>query len=330
MRLGIIGTGRIAGRMVKETAYADGITLCAVYNPHAGSASRFVNEICAKDHRFAQEPLRAFEDAEAFLETVDAVYIASPHETHFSYVTDALRHGKHVLCEKPLCLSGKEAGEAYALASEKGLVLFEAIKTAYCPGFSQLLEAAKSGVIGEIRNIEACFTKLEKTDSRELTDLTYGGSFTELGSYVLLPAIKLFGTDYEDLRFDSIRGENGLDLFTRASLTYPQGMATLTCGLRVKSEGRLLICGTKGYLLVEAPWWKTNHFEAHFEDASRVQKYTNEFLGDGLRYELLDFLEVVRKSSKDHNHTERPAAKLTASESIAMASIMETFLSQGT
>ena len=326
MRLGIIGTGRIARRFVKEAAYVDGIVLTAVFNPHAESASRFVSKVYGVEECLSAEEFStrttpvALDDPATLWELVDAVYIASPHETHYSYIMEALRQGKHVLCEKPICLRREEAERAFAFAKERGLVLMEAIKTAYCPGFEQLLLVAGSGVIGEVKSIEACFTKLEGPESRELTDLRFGGSFTELGSYVMLPAIKLFGADCQDLHFDCIRSENSLDLFTRTSLTYPNGMATLTCGLGVKSEGRLLISGTKGYLLVEAPWWKTRHFEAHFEDASRVQEYIYEFLGDGLRYELQDFQSAVQQNS-----TESP--KLTASESIAMASIMESFLS---
>ncbi len=320
MRLGIIGTGRIAKRFVKEAAYVDGISLTAVFNPHAGSASRFVSDACTPDDQSAVAIPDATEDPTVFWDKVDAVYIASPHETHFSYVMDALENGKHVLCEKPLCFTRQEAEKAFEKAGSRDLVLFEAIKTAYCPGFAKLLEVAKSGLIGEIRNVEATFTKLEDPKSRELTDLKYGGSFTELGSYVLLPALKLLGTMYQDLRFDRVKAENGLDLFTRATMAYPQGLATLTCGLGVKSEGRLLVCGTKGYLIAEAPWWKTRHFEAHFEDASLVKEYNDEFLGDGLRYELQDFLAAVERSDLTSH-------QLTSTESIALAGIMESFLS---
>ena len=174
-------------------------------------------------------------------------------------------------------------------------------------------------MIGAIRNIEACFTKLENPNSRELTDVKYGGSFTELGSYVMLPAIKLLGTDYTNLQFDSITDEKGIDLFTRATMRYSHALVTMTCGLGVKSEGRLLISGTKGYIVVEAPWWKPTYFEVHFEDADRVERYTDRFLGDGLRYEISDFLYSIHGNEKH-------SFKLTRGESIAMARIMDTFL----
>lgn len=207
--------------------------------------------------RFAEKwETNAYENLEDFYSAVDAVYIASPHETHYKYIRSALEHQKHVLCEKPMVLKKSQAEEVFSYAKSRNLVLIEAIKTAYCPGFANLLGIACSGTIGNIRNIEACFTKLENPASRELINLKYGGSFIELGSYVMLPVIKLLGKDYGQVLFHSINDENGIDLFTKASFQCPNGIATATCGLGVKSEGRLLIAGTKGYIVAEAPGGK--------------------------------------------------------------------------
>lgn len=310
-RIGIIGTGRIAGRFIPEARLVSGVSTQGVYNPHKESASRFADKW----------EIDAYADLEDFFSSVDVVYIASPHETHYDYIKAALEHGKHVLCEKPMVLKRVQAEELFQTAKDRGLILFEGIKTAYCPGFQKLLGIACSGSIGSIRNVEACFTKLESPDSRELTDRRWGGSFTELGSYGMLPVLKLFGKDFTDIRFDSIRGENGLDLFTRVSLKYPAGVAAVTCGLGVKSEGRLLIAGTKGYIVAEAPWWKTSYFEVHHEDPGNVQKYSEIFLGDGLRYEISDFLSLI-------NGREQNCFKLTRGDSVALAEVMERFLCQ--
>lgn len=308
-RVGIIGTGRIAERFIPEAKLVSGISTQGVYNPHKESADRFAQKW----------EINAYEDIDRFYEAVDLVYIASPHETHYGYMNAALAHGKHVLCEKPMVLKKEHAEEVYARAREKNLVLMEGIKTAYCPGFHKLLGIACSGMIGSIRNVEACFTKLEQPGRRELTDRAYGGSFTELGSYVMLPILKLFGKDYEDIRFESIRNEEGLDIFTKVSMRYPAGIATATCGLGVKSEGRLLIAGTKGYIVAEAPWWKTSYFEVHYEDPGRVEKYSETFLGDGLRYEISDFLSMVNRKGER-------VFQLTRGESIGLAGMMERFL----
>ena len=137
----------------------------------------------------------------------------------------------------------------------------------------------------------------------------------------MLPIIKLFGKNYDQLLFHSINNENGIDTFTRASFKYPNGIATATCGLGVKSEGRLLIAGTEGYIIAEAPWWKTTYFEVHYEDPGKVDKFSDRFLGDGLRYEISDFLSMINGSNKND-------FKLTRGESMAIAGIMERFLNE--
>ncbi len=308
-RIGIIGTGRIAERFIPEVKLVSGVSTQGVYNPRWESARRFADKW----------EIDAYADIESFFSAVDIVYVASPHETHYEYMKQALEHGKHVICEKPMTLKKKQAEELFRYARERGLILFEGIKTAYCPGFNKLLGIACSGTIGSVRNVEACFTKLESAESRELTDRKYGGSFTELGSYVLLPILKILGEDFTDVRFDAIRGENGLDVFTKVSIRYPNAVATATCGLGVKSEGRLLIAGTKGYIIAEAPWWKTTYFEVHYENPLEIEKYTERFLGDGLRYEISDFLSMINGSSNSE-------FKLTRSESVVMADMMEQFL----
>ena len=310
-RIGIIGTGRIANRFVPEAALVSGVNTRCVYNPHKESAEKFADKW----------GIDACENIEDFFEASDIVYIASPHETHYSYIKQALEHGCHVLCEKPMCLEKIQAEEVFGLAKERGQVLFEGIKTAYCPGFAKLLGIACSGAIGNILSVEACFTKLENGSIRELVDTVYGGSFTELGSYCLLPIIKLFGHSYEEVRFESIKNGEGIDLYTKAHIRYGNGLATATCGLGVKSEGKLLISGTAGYIVAEAPWWKTNYFEVHHENPNDIERFSERFLGDGLRYEVCDMLSTI-------NGNTRKDFKLTRGDSETMAEMMQKFLEQ--
>ncbi|MCM1154153.1 MAG: Gfo/Idh/MocA family oxidoreductase [Ruminococcus flavefaciens] len=310
-RIGIIGTGRIANRFVPEAALVSGVNTRCVYNPHWESAEKFADKW----------GIDAYKDIEDFFAASDIVYIASPHETHYTYIKQALEHGCHVLCEKPICLKRTQAEEVFRLARERGLVLFEGIKTAYCPGFAKLLGIACSGAIGNIRGVEACFTKLEDENKRELVDNVYGGSFTELGSYCLLPIIKLFGQAYKEVRFESIKDERGIDLYTKVHMQYENGLATATCGLGVKSEGKLLVSGTSGYIAVEAPWWKTSYFEVHHENPNDIERFSERFLGDGLRYEICDMLSMINGDTKKN-------FKLTRGDSETMAGIMERFLKE--
>lgn len=310
LKIGVIGTGRIAKRFVPEARRISGAELYGVYNPHIKSAEAYADKF---------QLGMATDDIEEFMENVDAVYVASPHETHYDYAKIALEHSRHVLCEKPMAFHVSQAEELYQMADDKDCILMEAVKTAYAPGFNQMISIAKSGLIGEIRDVEACFTKLTDEGLREMTDQAYGGGFTELGSYTLLPMIKLLGTNYKEIRFDSILAENGIDLYTKATFIYDNAFALSKTGLGVKSEGQLLISGTEGYILAESPWWLTQSFEVRYENPNKREKHFAKFLGNGLRYEISDFVYMI------NGHHGR-AYKFTREESIAMAGIMEKFL----
>lgn len=310
VRTGIIGTGRIAPRFVMEAKYVSGINIVCAFNPVADSARNFSGKYGVRCYT---------EDYGGFLQKVDAVYIASPHETHYLYAKKALCAGRHVLCEKPMAFTKEETVELYQLAEEKNCVLMEGIKTAYCPGFQQLINVAKSGKIGEIIDVEACFSRLANPLAREMTDEKYGGAFLEFGGYSLLPVIKLLGTDYEDVRIDSILAENGIDLYTKIQLIYKKGLGLSKSGVGVKSEGQLVIAGTKGYILAQSPWWLTKHFEIRYEDPNIVEKYEPSFQGDGLRYEISEFVSKINGVGGHH-------FKLTAEECIAMSQITEAFM----
>lgn len=293
MRLGIIGTGRIANRFIDEISYwhdngsetkIKDIDVSCVYNPHIDSAKRFAG--AKKIPEYTDNPL-------VFADKCDAVYIASPHSTHEEYVKRMLMAGKHVLCEKPLSFSRSKAIELYGIAKGRNLILMEAVKTLHCPGFLDLAGIVRDGRIGKIRDVEACFTKLTQSNTREYEDSVYGGSFTELGTYAMLPALCFLGTEYKDVTFSSVKAENGVDVYTRASFDYGDRFATAKTGLAVKSEGELIISGEKGYIVVPAPWWLTKSFDVRYEDPGRIEHFEAPFIGSGLEYETEFFAELV-------------------------------------
>ncbi|WP_042683484.1 Gfo/Idh/MocA family oxidoreductase [Anaerosalibacter massiliensis] len=312
LKLGIVGYGRIANRFIRESKYVSGVNVEGVYGPNLNSLKKFVNK-----HELAFYET----NYDIFLEQIDAVYIASPHLTHYEYSNKALEKGKHVLCEKPMVLKMDQVEKLYSKAKNKGVVLLEAIKTAYSPGFIRLISLAKSGLIGDIKNIDATFTKLVKGDIRELDALAAGGSVTELASYPLLVIVKLLGSQFEDYNFYSYYDdEKNVDLFTKINLKYKDAIATAKVGLGVKSEGDLIISGTKGYIYVPSPWWKTEYFEVRFEDFSNNKKQYHKFEGDGLRYELAEFVSII-------NSKNLQTYKLTSTESCMIAKVIENFRS---
>lgn len=306
-RIGVVGSGRIANRFVPETMVVNGAQVTAVMNPNKGSAERF-----AEAHG-----LIAYADYDAFLKEIDLVYVASPHLTHYEYVKQALMADKHVLCEIPFMLSKEHALELYKLAEERNLVLLEASKTAFCPAFGHIVTLVKSGIIGDVVDVKASLSKMVPPPIRELDIAQAGGAMTEHAPLTLLAIIKLLGINWKDVDFHS-KMENGVDIYTKGVINYPHATSSFTLGIGVKTEGNLVISGTKGYIYVPAPWWLTDFFEVRYEDQTKNKKYFYSYDGEGLRYEIQEWLSMIVNER-------RSCYKLRRRESVAIAEIIERY-----
>ncbi|MCM0223537.1 Gfo/Idh/MocA family oxidoreductase [Bacteroides fragilis] len=307
-RIGIVGSGRIAKRFVPESKVVSSANVTAVFDPNKENAVAF-------GKLFGVKPFSdSFED---FFEEVDAVYVASPHLTHYDYTKKSLYAGKHVLCEIPFMLNSEQARELYEYAEAHDIVLLEASKTAFSPSFNHLVTLVKSGVIGDVVDVKTSLSKMVDAPTRELDASLAGGAMNEHAPLNMMAIVKLLGKNYTKVDFYS-KVENGVDIYTKANICYPHATASMTLGIGVKTEGNMIISGTKGYVYVPAPWWLTDFFEIRYEDQTKNKKYFYSYDGEGLRYEIQEFMSMIvnhRKSSY----------KLRRRESIAIAEVIEKF-----
>lgn len=314
MRIGIIGTGRIAARFA-DTALTgiESTYISCVYNPREESAVRFIQ----------QHNIQACTaDWDEFVDNIDAAYVASPHETHYEYSRKLLLSGKHVLCEKPAALKKEQVRELIDIAQNNQLVYMEALKTAYCPGYKALIQIAESGRIGRIVEVEAAFSRLTPLNTREYKDDDCNGSFLEFGSYTLLPVLTLLGCEYDDVTFRTVRAQNGVDAYTKAFIEYKDEYidktAIVKTGLGAKTEGQLVVTGTNGYILAKSPWWLTKEFEVRYENPGKIERYRFGYEGTGLCYEVREFVHRIKNNDKK-------TVDISDNISIAMAGVMERF-----
>lgn len=280
IRIGIVGTGSIAERFVQEACFVKGIKVSAVYNPIINEAVRFCERYSIAKYHTSPED---------FVSEVDAVYIASPVSSHYYYSKLLLESGCHVLCEVPFTYSMKEASELIHIAASKNLVLMLALKTAYCPSFQQLMLIAQKGLIGQIVDVSATVTNLLPED----VTVDYSNErIVENTTYPLLAFFKLLGSNYSKCR-PFLKTEGDRILYTNACLEYSDAIGSMKVGVGVKSEGSLVVSGTKGYIYVPAPWWKPDYFEVRFENPSDNKKYFFPYEASGLRYELQAFKDKI-------------------------------------
>lgn len=289
IRLGIVGNEKIADRFLSEIKYVSGVDVIGGYADSEDGFALYKSK--------AYDEIPKFDTLEKLLEATSAVYVNVPLADRAAVIEAVLNAGKHVLTEFPFCADAERAKALLALAQKKDLVLMEGLKTAYCPAFGKLVSLVKSGKIGTILNIAANFTQILGAELENQVRIA-GGSVLSLASYPLLAIFKILGYDYRRLEFIS-HEENGIDTMTRINFVYDHAMASAVVAVNAKSEGDLVISGTKGYIYVPAPWWKTEYYELRYEDTTQNSKCFYKFEGEGLRYELVEFVRAVNEGIQD-------------------------------
>ena len=292
--LGFVGESPIINKIERESKYVNGLVAGKVFTLN----DRFLSDSL-------KDKARQTSSFDELLDASDALYIISAPELHYSQIKQALERGKHVLCESPVTLRPEEWRELKALATEKKVVLLDAIKTAYSMAYNRLLLLAKSGIIGDIVSVDtSCTSLLEFDPTQDINqEQLEWNSVCAWGPTAMLPIFQLLGTDYVSKRIVTrfVDEERSYDAFTSIMFIYPHAVASLKVGQGVKSEGEMVVSGTKGYIYVPAPWWKTDYFEVRYENPHNNKRYFYQLDGEGLRYELLSFLKTIRLE-RDFNY----------------------------
>jgi hypothetical protein len=284
IKLGCHGVEQVTARFLEEAKYVSGMDTGAVYVENKPDyLDKFVEDY----------ELKIYPDQEAFYDAIDAVYIVVEPKYQFQAIMNALKHKKHVLVEFPILVTDEQLQEITDLADANGCIFIEGLKTAYTPAFGKLIALAKSGIIGNILSVDANFTQILGKQLAEQIRLVDGGSVNALASYPFLAFVKFLGLDYKDIQFFSRNDDKGLDMFTKILVSYENAVATSNVAISGKSEGDMIISGDKGYIYVPAPWWKTEYFEVRFEDLNMNRKYFYKFDGEGLRYEISEFIQCI-------------------------------------
>mgnify|MGYP004452282689 FL=1 len=294
VRLGLVGESPILNKIERESQYVNGLESGKVFT---------LNDAYLSDNlkRSAQQAA-SYQD---LLDDCDALYVISAPEKHYAQIREALQKGKHVLCESPVTMETEQWEELRQMAKDKQLVLMDSIKTAYSVAYYRLLLLAKGGIIGDIISVDATCTSLVDFDPTQDSQksLYEWNSICAWGPTALLPIFQLLGTAFTSKQIAThfLDENQKYDAFTKISFVYPHAVASLKVGQGVKSEGSLVISGTKGYIYVPAPWWKTDYFEVRYENPQNNKRYFYQLDGEGLRYMLLSFLKAIR-TGKDFSY----------------------------
>lgn len=304
LRLGIIGSGAYVEKVIAQAKYVNGIEAIPQMpvSAVAGAACENAN-------------------LDRFLSGVDAVYIRTHPEEHYSLASRALELGVSVLCESPSALGERDYDELVALAKTTDTVFVDAVKTAYATAFERMLLLVKSGEIGKIVSIDSTCTSMRPESFGVAAARPWGSAFA-WGPTALLPIFRLLGTDYETIRIWSMFSDEHVDfdLFGKIDLEYSDAVASAKFAKGAKSEGELIVSGTEGYVYIPSPWWKTDYFEVRYEDSSNNRRYFYPLDGEGIRYELVSFMRTVEKGGECPYSPHRVARTIVDVMSLVYAS----------
>ncbi len=309
IRLGIMGDGTLVSKHINESSYVNGLEISGVCSSDVKVCSLAENKGIAIADTY-----------ENLLDKCDAVYVASHPTKHYTHIKQALLQGKNVICEAPMALSRKECLELINFAKDKNLILMETVKTAFSTAYNRLLLLVKSGKIGEVTSIDATCTSMR--DFKDGTTPDYSKLWNSMcgwGPTAMLPVLQILGTNYKDKKIATriIDEKHHFDGFTKIDFVFENAVAGLKVGKSVKSEGNLIISGTKGYVYVPSPWWKTDYFEIRYENPADNKRYFYQLDGEGVRYELVAFCKAVQQGRND--------AYIEKEVSLKMAEIIEDY-----
>ncbi|TDM12089.1 Gfo/Idh/MocA family protein [Macrococcus lamae] len=311
MKFGIVGTNWITDRMIEAGQTVQGFEVTAVYSRAITTADQFADRHNI-EHRF--------DDWSAFLESdsYEAVYIATPNLLHAQQSMDAMNHGKHVLCEKPLTLTVETAELMFQAARDNRVILMEAMKSTESKAFKRLEQWI--GEIGKIRRVNFHYNQyssrydklkdgiIENAFKPELGN----GALMDLGVYTIAPLVKLFGMP-DTLHAVAEKLSTGADGQGTVLCQYADMTAVLSFSKIADSHLPSEIIGENGIITIDkisAP--------SHIVKLNRAGERMDEFTHTAppMSYEVANFIEACSTMQLNNNNEQTSLDTLRVVEAV--------------
>ncbi|HEY6900176.1 MAG TPA: Gfo/Idh/MocA family oxidoreductase [Puia sp.] len=321
---GIIGPGKIANKFATALTLVQNAQLGAVASRDLSKAQAFAKEHAAAGaHRSASgapEAPRVYTSYEELAADpqIDAVYIATPHGYHAEHAILCLKHGKAVLCEKPMALSARQVGEMVDAARSNRAFLMEAMWTRFLPMTAKIDETLAEGQLGSLQYVRADFGFLApfNPEGRLYNLRLGGGALLDIGIYPLFLATHLLG-EPERIVATGHRAPTGADDTCHAILEYPNGAsAVISCNLTCQTGITAEIAGTQGMIRIPGAWYKNDHFQLH-RTGEEPQTIQLEPMVNGFEYQIREVMKCL-----EEGRIESP--KMSLEFSLMLARTMDT------
>jgi predicted dehydrogenase len=296
LHIGILGTASIARQFTAALESNPRARIVAVASRSGDKAKAFADSYGIGKHYNSYKAL--LNDR-----SVDIIYIPLPNDMHAEWAIKAAEHGKHVLCEKPLCLGLAQAKAMFAAAKLYNVMLLEAYPYWFQPQTREMLTLLHSGAIGKVQSIQAAFgfTIAQPQGNIRLNLDKGGGALLDAGSYAMSLIRLVMGEAPIRVSATPVWASSGVDISMQATLEFTQHrMAQLSCAMNVANHRRATIIGTGGVIETEY----LNHTSAHLPSQLRVRKGAGfgipfedipSATGNGFRFGVEAFVEIIHQ-----------------------------------
>ena len=282
---GIIGLGNIAHQFVRDLQLVEEANIVCVGSRSLEKASKFAEQYDIPNYCGSYDEVIANRE-------VDVVYIATPHDSHADIGVKAMNSRKHVLCEKPLAVNKDQVIEMVEASRKNNVFLMEALWSKFNPSIKECLHLVKNGAIGDVNYVNADFTfNIEKDANNRMLNMELaGGSLLDMGIYPVFLAYSVFGKP-EEMHAIARFHETGADLQTSVVMRFDNGVATVMSGFISQSDMVAKVYGTKGRILIDAPWHETQGYRLIKNGDSR--KVELPTAGKGFTYEIIETMNCI-------------------------------------
>lgn len=299
--LAIIGTNWITEKFVNAAIETKQFQLTAVYSRTLLSAQAFAAKFnvdhCFDDlHKLAND------------KSIDAVYIASPNSFHFPQAMQMLQAGKHVICEKPLACSLKQAEELYQTARDHNVILFEAYMTAHLPNFKQIKDSLPK--LGQLRKVHLNFCQyssrypayLAGNNPNTFLPEFGNGSIMDIGYYCVSFSVFMFGKP-ESVQASAYLLETGVDGCGTVILNYGSFSVTIDHSKVSNAQTASEIQGEDGCIKIDhvALLDKVSLHSREQKTETNLSLAQNE---NSMFYEANYFAELIKNGEVDKSTIE--------------------------
>jgi predicted dehydrogenase len=215
---------------------------------------------------------------------IQVIYIALPNHLHHSWTLDALKAGKHVLCEKPLACNAEQARDMADTARNSGLLLMEAFMYRFHPRSRRIKEIVDSGSIGTPRLVRSAFCYamaqklLDSGDGARLKPEMGGGALLDVGCYSVSVARWLFGCEPTRVQGQALYHSGGADVHFTGTLRFSdQGLATLEASFVSALQQTYTVIGSRGAIEMPhdafIPWEKDALYTVRDKDSEQGSQH---------------------------------------------------------